>query len=245
MMMAAYPTPAPNAIRRRDKKSMMELRSSTSSCSSSSTMSMTRNRTAGRTRAAASRTTEYSGGVVSARRRKKKRRTAWCAAEGEEDEKKSVTTTVAICWREAVHVRGLRGGGGGGGKGRGQGVLCSASASASADFGGIGKNNTEEGGRSEEEKRKSDERVASVRATLFYMCTICVALPIFALMIIIAPFVFMLDRQRRDVYGQLNTFWAMLSTALFFNVDVRGRENLPPPSESVVYVANHASYLVR
>ena len=64
-------------------------------------------------------------------------------------------------------------------------------------------------------------------------------------MIIISPIVFVLDRQRRDVYGQLNTFWAMLSTALFFNVDVRGRENLPPPSESVVYVANHASYLVR
>lgn len=87
--------------------------------------------------------------------------------------------------------------------------------------------------------------VASVRAVLFYAFSLCIALPIFALMIVISPFVFLFDRQRREIYGKLNTFWATMSTRLFFNVDVHGRENLPPEDEAVVFVANHASYLVR
>ncbi len=80
---------------------------------------------------------------------------------------------------------------------------------------------------------------------LFYALSLCIALPIFAFMILISPVVFLVDRHRRDVYGRLNTFWATMSTRLFFGVDVQGRENLPPEDEAVVFVANHASYLVR
>ena len=37
--------------------------------------------------------------------------------------------------------------------------------------------------------------------------------------------------------------WAVISTGLFFKVEVIGKENLPPADTGAVYVANHASYL--
>ena len=86
---------------------------------------------------------------------------------------------------------------------------------------------------------------ATIRATLFYALSLLIAFPIFIFMIIIWPLVYVFDRHRRMLYGKLNTFWATMSTLLFFKVEVEGKENLPNEDEAVVYVANHASYLVR
>lgn len=87
--------------------------------------------------------------------------------------------------------------------------------------------------------------VATIRAILFYAVSLIIACPIFIFMIVIFPLVYAFDRERRTVYGKLNTFWAIMSTVLFFRVKVEGKENLPDEKEAVVYVANHASYLVR
>ena len=86
---------------------------------------------------------------------------------------------------------------------------------------------------------------ATIRATLFYALSLLIAFPIFIFLIIIWPLVYVFDRHRRMLYGKLNTFWATMSTLLFFKVEVEGKENLPNEDEAVVYVANHASYLVR
>lgn len=44
--------------------------------------------------------------------------------------------------------------------------------------------------------------------------------------------------------NKINQFWARVAAWPFYGVIVEGRENLPPPGEAVIYVANHQSYLV-
>lgn len=84
---------------------------------------------------------------------------------------------------------------------------------------------------------------AVVRAMSFYLVTFTLALPLFAIMLVMFPFTYLTDKYRRYALGFVNDVWACVSTRFFFRVEVIGRENLPPVTTPAVYVANHASYL--
>jgi len=81
------------------------------------------------------------------------------------------------------------------------------------------------------------------RAMCFYLVTFTLALPLFTAMCAMFPFTYVTDRYRRYALSFVNDLWAIVSTSLFFKVEVIGKENLPPPNAGAVYVANHASYL--
>eukprot|EP00236_Picocystis_salinarum_P004282 CAMPEP_0183824034 /NCGR_PEP_ID=MMETSP0807_2-20130328/369_1 /TAXON_ID=88271 /ORGANISM="Picocystis salinarum, Strain CCMP1897" /LENGTH=320 /DNA_ID=CAMNT_0026068945 /DNA_START=105 /DNA_END=1067 /DNA_ORIENTATION=+ len=83
----------------------------------------------------------------------------------------------------------------------------------------------------------------TARAILFYITTTLLAIPLFVSMLIMHPFVLMLDKYKRWAQHFVNNVWANLTTSLFFRIQVIGRENLPPKGQPVVYVANHQSYL--
>lgn len=82
-----------------------------------------------------------------------------------------------------------------------------------------------------------------VRAILFYLSTVAIAVPLFVIMVVIHPFVMLFDKYRRRAQHLVNDIWANLTTALFYPIEIEGAENLPDPEQTVVYVANHQSYL--
>ncbi|KAL6750592.1 hypothetical protein V8C86DRAFT_816958 [Haematococcus lacustris] len=82
-----------------------------------------------------------------------------------------------------------------------------------------------------------------IRALAFFVWSFALALPLFVTMLSMAPFVMALDKYRRLAQHFVNNIWAKVSTSLFYGVEVRGREHLPPPERPVVYVANHQSFL--
>ena len=93
--------------------------------------------------------------------------------------------------------------------------------------------------------KPADDKVgifAILRAQLFYLFTFTLALPLFASMVVMFPFVYFTDKYRRNALSFVNDVWATVSTSLFCPIEVVGRENLPSV-ETAVYVANHASYL--
>jgi 1-acyl-sn-glycerol-3-phosphate acyltransferase len=100
--------------------------------------------------------------------------------------------------------------------------------------------------------------VARLRALAFYTVTVLLSLPLFVSMLVITPFQFAFDKHRRAALHFVNDLWAICSTSLFYDVEVRavpsvgqcslstkirGAENLPGYNEPVVFVANHQSYL--
>lgn len=85
--------------------------------------------------------------------------------------------------------------------------------------------------------------LATVRALAFYLWTVTLAVPLFVSMLLITPFQFAFDKYRRLALHIVNDLWAVVSTSLFYSVEIRGRENLPAPGDAAVYVANHQSYL--
>ncbi|KAK3236809.1 hypothetical protein CYMTET_53070 [Cymbomonas tetramitiformis] len=82
-----------------------------------------------------------------------------------------------------------------------------------------------------------------VRAIMFYLSTVAIAVPLFVIMCVIHPFVILFDKYRRRAQHMVNDIWANLTTALFYPIEVEGLENLPEPEQTVVFVANHQSYL--
>ena len=94
--------------------------------------------------------------------------------------------------------------------------------------------------------KPADDKVgifAILRAQLFYLFTFTLALPLFASMVVMFPFVYFTDKYRRNALSFVNDVWATVSTSLFCPVEVVGREHLPSVETPAVYVANHASYL--
>ncbi|CAI5949509.1 unnamed protein product [Closterium sp. NIES-64] len=81
------------------------------------------------------------------------------------------------------------------------------------------------------------------RAILFYLVTLIIATPLFVLMLVVQPFVLLLDRTKRRAQHVINNVWANTTTAVFYPTEVVGVENLPPPDAPAVYVANHQSFL--
>jgi len=86
-------------------------------------------------------------------------------------------------------------------------------------------------------------KIAKFRAACFYLLTGALSLPLFVVMLVVAPFVLLTDYYRRAGEHFVNAFWAKASTAPLFHTEVSGIENLPGSREPCVYVANHQSYL--
>jgi len=85
--------------------------------------------------------------------------------------------------------------------------------------------------------------VAKIRAVAFYLWTLAIAVPLFVIMLLIFPFVMATDRYKRNAEHLVNNVWAVASTLPFFPVEIRGKENLPPPGQPVMFVANHQSFM--
>ncbi|KAF3450181.1 hypothetical protein FNV43_RR06261 [Rhamnella rubrinervis] len=84
---------------------------------------------------------------------------------------------------------------------------------------------------------------SKIRGICFYAVTSFVAIFLFVLMLMMHPFVLLLDRYRRKAQHFIAKIWATLTVSPFFNIKFVGLENLPPPDTPAVYVSNHQSFL--
>uniref|UniRef100_A0A5B7BQW7 1-acyl-sn-glycerol-3-phosphate acyltransferase n=1 Tax=Davidia involucrata TaxID=16924 RepID=A0A5B7BQW7_DAVIN len=84
---------------------------------------------------------------------------------------------------------------------------------------------------------------SKIRGVCFYAVTAFVAIFLFVLMLVVHPFVLLLDRYRRKVHHLIAKIWALLTVTPFFKIEFEGLENLPAPDTPAVYVSNHQSFL--
>jgi len=84
-----------------------------------------------------------------------------------------------------------------------------------------------------------DNAFAAIRAVGFYLTTIAIAVPLFHVMLWLAPVVLLTDKFKRSAMHVVNDLWANLTSLLWYPIDLQGAENLPPRDTPVVYVANH------
>ncbi len=61
---------------------------------------------------------------------------------------------------------------------------------------------------------------ASVKGFIFYATTFLLALPLFAIMLLLSPFVLLFDKHRRLAQHFVNNIWAKVSTLLYYRVQV-------------------------
>ena len=61
---------------------------------------------------------------------------------------------------------------------------------------------------------------ASVKGFIFYTTTFLLALPLFAIMLLLTPFVLLFDKHRRLAQHFVNSIWAKVSTLLYYRVQV-------------------------
>jgi len=81
------------------------------------------------------------------------------------------------------------------------------------------------------------------RGYRFYAWTSLLSLPIGLVLLLISPAVLVVDPDRRRLLALLMNHWLRGTTRQFFPVTATGLENIPPPQQPVVYVANHNSFL--
>ncbi|KAA8522863.1 hypothetical protein F0562_009286 [Nyssa sinensis] len=84
---------------------------------------------------------------------------------------------------------------------------------------------------------------SKIRGVCFYVVSAFVAIFLFVLMLVVHPFVLLLDRYRRKVHHLIAKIWALLTVTPFFKIEFEGLENLPAPDTPAVYVSNHQSFL--
>ncbi|GBG75762.1 hypothetical protein CBR_g21007 [Chara braunii] len=84
---------------------------------------------------------------------------------------------------------------------------------------------------------------ARLWALCFYLTTAVIGCGLFVVMIVLYPFVMVLDRKSRRIFHSINALWANLTAQWFYKTEIYGLENLPGPGEPAVYVANHQSFL--
>ncbi|EIE25733.1 glycerol-3-phosphate 1-acyltransferase, partial [Coccomyxa subellipsoidea C-169] len=82
-----------------------------------------------------------------------------------------------------------------------------------------------------------------VKGFIFYTTTFLLALPLFVIMLLLAPFVAAFDKHRRLAQHFVNNIWAKVSTIPYYGVEIVGKENLPAADTPAVYVSNHQSFL--
>ncbi|KAK2985876.1 hypothetical protein RJ640_008700, partial [Escallonia rubra] len=84
---------------------------------------------------------------------------------------------------------------------------------------------------------------SKVRGICFYAVNASAALFLFMLMLVVHPFVLLLDRYRRTAHHLIAKIWALSAVTPFFKIEFEGLENLPPPNTPAVYISNHQSFL--
>ncbi|KAK2979661.1 hypothetical protein RJ640_007323, partial [Escallonia rubra] len=84
---------------------------------------------------------------------------------------------------------------------------------------------------------------SKVRGICFYDVNASAALFLFMLMLVVHPFVLLLDRYRRTAHHLIAKIWALSAVTPFLKIEFEGLENLPPPNTPAVYVSNHQSFL--
>ncbi|XP_057967253.1 1-acyl-sn-glycerol-3-phosphate acyltransferase BAT2, chloroplastic [Malania oleifera] len=82
-----------------------------------------------------------------------------------------------------------------------------------------------------------------IRGICFYAVTALAAIFLILPMIVLHPFVLLLDRHRRKFHHLIAKIWATLTITPFLNVKYEGLDNLPAPDAPAVYVSNHQSFL--
>eukprot|EP00249_Psilotum_nudum_P008741 c21482_g1_i2 orf=234-1283(+) len=82
-----------------------------------------------------------------------------------------------------------------------------------------------------------------LRAFCFYALTYIVAVPLFVVMLVVHPFVMVLDKHKRKAHHLINKVWANITISPFYTTQIEGLDNLPEPDEPAVYVSNHQSFL--
>ncbi|XP_020577855.1 1-acyl-sn-glycerol-3-phosphate acyltransferase 1, chloroplastic-like [Phalaenopsis equestris] len=97
----------------------------------------------------------------------------------------------------------------------------------------------------------SDDRISlagvhlgsKFRGICFYAVTAMTAIPLFVLMMLVHPFVMILDRYKRRVHHTIAKIWATLTISAFYRFEFEGLDNLPACDAPAVYVSNHQSFL--
>lgn len=77
----------------------------------------------------------------------------------------------------------------------------------------------------------------------FYAVTAVVAIFLIVPMLVVHPFVLLLDQYRRKFHHFNAKLWATLTVSLFLKLEIEGLENLPSSDTPAVYVSNHQSFL--
>lgn len=85
--------------------------------------------------------------------------------------------------------------------------------------------------------------IAFARAMLLYVVSYVGAIIVLPMQVVWLPMELLLDRHRRQVMDATNHAWAAICSWLFWRQEVSGVENLPPPGQPAIYVANHQSVL--
>ncbi|XP_064964680.1 1-acyl-sn-glycerol-3-phosphate acyltransferase BAT2, chloroplastic-like isoform X3 [Musa acuminata AAA Group] len=87
------------------------------------------------------------------------------------------------------------------------------------------------------------QMVPRIRGICFYSVTAVAAIFLFAVMVVVHPFVVLFDRYRRRAHHLIAKIWATMTIVPFYKFEFEGMENLPPQGTPVVYVSNHQSFL--
>ncbi|XP_072956681.1 1-acyl-sn-glycerol-3-phosphate acyltransferase BAT2, chloroplastic isoform X2 [Typha angustifolia] len=82
-----------------------------------------------------------------------------------------------------------------------------------------------------------------IRGVCFYSVTAVVAIFLFAMMVVVHPFVLLFDRYRRRAHHLIAKIWATVTIFPFYKFEIEGMENLPRQRMPAVYVSNHQSFL--
>lgn len=86
--------------------------------------------------------------------------------------------------------------------------------------------------------------IALVRAFLLLLSIYVLGITLFCPIIAVSlPFVKKQDPVGRKFIDGILRLWSRLAILPFFKVKMTGAENLPPPEQTVVYVANHQSFM--
>ncbi|CAL9160089.1 unnamed protein product [Musa hybrid cultivar] len=87
------------------------------------------------------------------------------------------------------------------------------------------------------------QMVPRIRGICFYSVTAVAAIFLFAVMVVVHPFVVLFDRYRRRAHHLIAKIWATMTIVPFYKFEFEGMENLPPQGTPAVYVSNHQSFL--
>ncbi|CAE8640903.1 unnamed protein product [Polarella glacialis] len=93
------------------------------------------------------------------------------------------------------------------------------------------------------QRRFGHKPIAFVRAFLLLLTLYGLSIVIVPFIFLILPFVKRYDPLHRKLVDRCLMVWSKMITWPFFKVRVKGRENLLPEGQAVVYVANHQSFM--